>query len=712
MTKKISYIIQILFLFQLLQNMEILEKKFEKYIKKYNKKYESIEKKADHFKIFKNNYNLINAPNTVRSGLLDEKEKKTIQSKKEKLYDSEINFFGDITDEEFNKYYLLPEKTIYSIPLTSIPIKIKKKNKFIIMEKPVQSGILDYDKIPVLLEDSEITVKGFFENIFGKIKNFLGLGKKNKNSNEGVLKEKKEDKTKYFYEEKKKEEDENIEEELFLNKEDLRKKEEEFKNQEELRKQEIFKNQDILRRQNEKIIRQQILRQKKKEQEILRQRRIIEKKNAEILKKRKRDKLIYLKKKQFYDQNPFLRKIQQKVDWKERGFISPVRNQQKCNACYAFATIDAIQAYYAIYKNKIVNLSAQEIIDCSKKNFECFGGQPFEALNYVIKNNLSFEKDYKFIGKKGICAFNVNNNVLHREGRFLQDFNFGKDTFSDFNNNFTTLNNDFNIFKPTTNNFSSFKTKTKNYTTFKPTINNFNKKKVSIVTKPLKFTKFDNFPNFNNLKINPISNINQEKNLKTNFNNFNQPLNKFKNTKNIYKKDSTFTPYKYKSLNNFDKKRITTKKKLRNSLDKLKEMEKSLSQTLPSYSQIPKISNKNKFSFVKSYRFIENNVLNLIKAVEKGPVIVAHYVSKEFKFYKKGIYTGEGCENIKKVNHASLIVGYNLNTEVPYFLLKNAWGSGWGENGFYKIKIGPLTKSNKGICLLASTEFNLVPELY
>ena len=79
-----------------------------------------------------------------------------------------------------------------------------------------------------------------------------------------------------------------------------------------------------------------------------------------------------------------------------------------------------------------------------------------------------------------------------------------------------------------------------------------------------------------------------------------------------------------------------------------------------------------------------------MKAVNDQPVAVAQFVSSEFKFYAEGVYDGEGCENINTVNHSSLLVGYDLDAEVPYMLFKNSWGELWGENGYYKMEIGEL----------------------
>ena len=98
-----------------------------------------------------------------------------------------------------------------------------------------------------------------------------------------------------------------------------------------------------------------------------------------------------------------------------------------------------------------------------------------------------------------------------------------------------------------------------------------------------------------------------------------------------------------------------------------------------------------------------------MKALVNGPVIVAHYVSSAFKFYSNGVYDGEGCENIDTVNHSTLLVGYDIQDEVPYFILKNSWGELWGDNGYYKLEIGPLLLTNKGKCLVAGTPFNTIP---
>lgn len=52
--------------------------------------------------------------------------------------------------------------------------------------------------------------------------------------------------------------------------------------------------------------------------------------------------------------------------------ISPVKNQDRCNSCYAFSVTAALEAQYKIkYGGSFLNLSEQEILDCSTENYSC-----------------------------------------------------------------------------------------------------------------------------------------------------------------------------------------------------------------------------------------------------------------------------------------------------------------------------------------------------
>jgi C1A family cysteine protease len=56
-----------------------------------------------------------------------------------------------------------------------------------------------------------------------------------------------------------------------------------------------------------------------------------------------------------------------------------------------------------------------------------------------------------------------------------------------------------------------------------------------------------------------------------------------------------------------------------------------------------------------------------------------------FAGYKSGII--RNCTS-KGVDHAVLMVAAGSEAGVPYFTIKNSWGSKWGENGYVRIEQG------------------------
>lgn len=96
------------------------------------------------------------------------------------------------------------------------------------------------------------------------------------------------------------------------------------------------------------------------------------------------------------------------------------------------------------------------------------------------------------------------------------------------------------------------------------------------------------------------------------------------------------------------------------------------------------------------YERIRPSVLEILNALQRGPVAVVHVANNRLKAFSGGIYADQNCNG--RLNHAATIVGYNLKAPTPFFELKNAWGSSWGEQGYYRMAIGPLTNENPGLC--------------
>ncbi|XP_038123906.1 dipeptidyl peptidase 1 [Cyprinodon tularosa] len=89
-----------------------------------------------------------------------------------------------------------------------------------------------------------------------------------------------------------------------------------------------------------------------------------------------------------------------------------------------------------------------------------------------------------------------------------------------------------------------------------------------------------------------------------------------------------------------------------------------------------------------------SEVAMMTELVNNGPMAVALEVYPDFMHYKEGIYHHTGLADsinpFELTNHAVLLVGYGRchKTGQKYWIVKNSWGSGWGEEGYFRIRRG------------------------
>jgi Papain family cysteine protease/Putative binding domain, N-terminal len=74
---------------------------------------------------------------------------------------------------------------------------------------------------------------------------------------------------------------------------------------------------------------------------------------------------------------------------------------------------------------------------------------------------------------------------------------------------------------------------------------------------------------------------------------------------------------------------------------------------------------------------------------DHGPLIMTMAVYNDFFSYRSGVYTyvSGGLAGY----HAVLTVGYDDANQC--FIVKNSWGSGWGESGFFRIAYSEITSA-------------------
>ena len=84
------------------------------------------------------------------------------------------------------------------------------------------------------------------------------------------------------------------------------------------------------------------------------------------------------------------------VDFRDKGFVSPVKSQGRCGSCWAFATVSVVESAFAIANDrKIVNGSEQDLLSCSGTG-SCKGG--YWAFLPIKQRGLGDEVDFPYTG--------------------------------------------------------------------------------------------------------------------------------------------------------------------------------------------------------------------------------------------------------------------------------------------------------------------------
>jgi len=109
------------------------------------------------------------------------------------------------------------------------------------------------------------------------------------------------------------------------------------------------------------------------------------------------------------------------VDWRQRGAVTPVKDQGECGSCWAFSATEEIESALFMSTGQLKQLSTQQVISCDKKDDGCDGGDTVTAYQYVEKaGGIDLASDYPdrshVSGNTGKCSWD------HKEATHVSGF--------------------------------------------------------------------------------------------------------------------------------------------------------------------------------------------------------------------------------------------------------------------------------------------------
>jgi C1A family cysteine protease len=106
-------------------------------------------------------------------------------------------------------------------------------------------------------------------------------------------------------------------------------------------------------------------------------------------------------------------------------------------------------------------------------------------------------------------------------------------------------------------------------------------------------------------------------------------------------------------------------------------------------TDIPEACKRGESHYIRAWNPIDSgSTLDMQKALMRGPIVATMRVYDDFFFYTSGIY--EHTSTHVAGGHAVVLVGWGTDATSgkDYWIGKNSWGTGWGENGWFKIRRG------------------------
>lgn len=85
------------------------------------------------------------------------------------------------------------------------------------------------------------------------------------------------------------------------------------------------------------------------------------------------------------------------------SYVHKIRDQGECGSCWAFSTIATLERHYHKMRGTQIDLSHQELVDCSDYDYGCDGGWPTNTYNYISQYGIQSAASYPYYASQYYC---------------------------------------------------------------------------------------------------------------------------------------------------------------------------------------------------------------------------------------------------------------------------------------------------------------------
>lgn len=107
--------------------------------------------------------------------------------------------------------------------------------------------------------------------------------------------------------------------------------------------------------------------------------------------------------------------IPESWDWRNKGGVSPVKDQGNCGSCWTFSTVGCLESAHLIKYGVLQTYSEQQLVDCAGDfdNHGCNGGLPSHAFEYVhYTGGIATETAYSYKAVDQNCTVKTSDFAL------------------------------------------------------------------------------------------------------------------------------------------------------------------------------------------------------------------------------------------------------------------------------------------------------------